>query len=176
MDRTETSMYLLEKTNEQIVQNDSYRSLTFNLDYDLWHRDYDNISSLPQLTWSPLHLFKDRNEVGIPDSSGIYFFCVKHSLYDKLNSIPSYILYIGRAKNLNSRLRGYQNYINDREQVANQLKRLMILVWGDMLQFSYAPISDEAGREFTESFLVRSVHPPFNKDLFVKLKNRKRLY
>jgi len=161
-------------SDEDILNNDEHRWRKFCLDSRIWERQSSTIQEL-RFTWNNVPFRRDCQDQ-IPEEQGVYMFVIEPNV--KLHVQHSYILYIGRARNLRERFKQYFSYRNSRHP-SDQLRRVMVLVWEKYLLFSYCLASDLELSELDdlEYALIDTIVPPMNSQFRAEvIKQRVKLY
>ena len=155
------TLYTPELTNEKLLQTDSHRWRTFCADCRLWEVPTKLLHNYP-LNWQTTK-FDRANTATLPESTGVYMFVLQAENALLTNGQQSYILYVGQATNLRERFAGYFAYPNSKKP-SNQLKRIMILLWEERLQFHYFETPNFTKQALTEiEFdLINMTVPPMN--------------
>lgn len=148
-------------TSAQLKSDISLRWRRFSLDYECWNLPQKKLPThLPK--WQEVK-FDKPNRSFIPNEQGVYAFVLKNTYEAKLNMQHRFILYIGQAKNLNERFNSYFYYENNHKPT-DQLKRLMTIVWENLLFFNYFTTPGFTSQELTdiEYDLIDFLVPPMN--------------
>lgn len=155
------TLYTPELTNEKILQADHHRWRTFCADCRLWEAP-TKILHNHTLNWQEVK-FERSNATMLPQSMGVYMFVLRSSNAPMTNSQHSYIMYVGQASNLQERFTGYFGYVKSKKP-SDQLKRIMILIWQERLQFHYFETPNFTLKELTdiEFDLINMTVPPMN--------------
>ncbi|WP_338872101.1 hypothetical protein WBJ53_27100 [Spirosoma sp. SC4-14] len=155
------TLYTPELTNEKILQMDQHRWRTFCADCRLWEAPTKLLHS-HQLNWHEVK-FERSNAAILPESMGVYMFVLRASNALMTNGQHSYIMYVGQAINLKERFTGYFKYVKSKKP-SDQLKRIMILLWQERLQFHYFETPNFTKEELTniEFDLIDMTIPPMN--------------
>ncbi|MGM0934730.1 MAG: hypothetical protein ACQEWD_14940 [Bacteroidota bacterium] len=155
------SLYDNELTNKEILNDKRFRWKNFCLDLSLLHRK-PKLAHKFTINWNEVKFLR-KNGKHIPDSQGIYMFVVNIENKIGLNENSKYILYIGQTVNLKSRYMSYFRY-EDSDQPSDFLKRCMVLIWKNKLDFHFFETGNVSKKELDniEFDLIDSVVPPFN--------------
>ena len=155
------SLYDFEISNKEILGKKDYRWKHFCLDINLLHRDPKSAHNL-NLEWEN-YKFSKENSDQIPEEQGIYMFVLNIEDRIMLNGNSKYILYIGQTTNLNTRYKSYFRYVHS-DEPSDFLKKCMILIWGNKLDFHYFETNNVSNDELNniEFDLIDAVIPPFN--------------
>lgn len=155
------TLYTPELTNEKILQADHHRWRTFCADYRLWETQTKLLHSHP-LNWQEVK-FEHSNEKLLPETMGVYMFVLRPDNELFANGQHSYIMYVGQAVDLRDRFKGYFHYVKSKKP-SDQLKRIMILLWQERLQFHYfeTPNFTEKALDDIEYDLIDMTVPPMN--------------
>ncbi len=114
------------------------------------------------LAWNEVY-FTAENQTAVPSASGIYMF-VANSAYTDILQDHSYILYVGKSKNLNTR---YKTYLKEQRYMLphNRAKVSELLDYFDSwLLFKYVTVP-EADLPSAEDLLKDNLTPPGNSQL-----------
>ena len=156
-DRQRDISVVNEREQVDIIINQlSSGSLNLVLAPELWAK-----CKLPvQLTWSPI-LFDDANQAGLlPDTGGIYSFILKPNLMGLPET--SYLLYIGKTKEISRRYRDYQFYKSDSGYKKRPHINSMLNKWPAQIWFFFAKLDGQKVRNDVEDILLNCCVPPFN--------------
>ncbi len=117
----------------------------------------------------PLH----RNS--IPSSPGVYIFVVSPNIFDFGPS--SGLFYIGKAKNLYSRIGAYIGEI-DKDFMTTRRPHVwrMVNQWQGHLRYHYTITQDVAEAEALEKEMVNAFRPPFNKQYYGEVSRIERAF
>lgn len=97
------------------------------------------------------------------NTGGIYMFYIKGIC---LPFVENYIVYIGRCKytdSQNIRKRAKEYFTEDYQKGKRQMIQKMLKHWKNYLYYRYFSDTDNAKIDQNESFLIRTILPPFNE-------------
>lgn len=121
--------------------------------------------TLPDLQWNKIQFTEARKR--LPKNQGVYVFSVEV----QGNNLPSnsYVLYVGKAGDINSKntiAKRYRNYVREKNNNIRSNLHTMLNQWYGNLSYSYAsvPIGQSTGE--IEQILTTIFVPPYNTNDF----------
>jgi hypothetical protein len=128
------------------------------------------------LTWIPIPFPPDKaTRRSLPNDSGVYVFVAEPTLF----SLPqtSTLLYVGKAKQIRSRIRAYIGELKIRFAKSGRphIWR-MTHVWHGHLKYYYTTTANVTAAEDLEEEMLEALNPYFNKELPAELSQRVRAF
>lgn len=128
------------------------------------------------LTWQSVSFPPDpKTRRSLPKGSGVYVFVAEPNLFSL--SQTSTLLYVGKAKEIKSRIRAYIGELKIR---FGKTKRphiwRMANAWNGHLRYYYTTTVDVAAAEALEDEMLAALNPYFNKELPAELSPRMRAF
>lgn len=121
-----------------------------------------DVDTLPDLEWKTVNY--DPELFDLPDEQGVYAFSITANNSKNL-PINSYILYVGKAGDLdsdNTLKKRYRNYVTDSGLKDRHRVRAMVKLFGDHLKYHYSKIPESISTGDVEKKLTKIFIPPFN--------------
>jgi hypothetical protein len=167
------SASLIPISNEKLLAQIGLRHVKVNLDFEHIQNlsasalgDADEYKAFfERINWNSISFEKD-NRGQIPEEPGVYMFTFCPYSYSLAKHEAQVVLYIGQAKDLRNRFNGYLSYPNSKKPT-DQLRRTMIVLWGNRLNFYFYPNSmlNKKDLDTIEFGLIDAILPPFNKEI-----------
>lgn len=170
------SLYESDFTNREILEHQEFRWKKFCLNLDLIRFKPKKINRIT-VSWNNVKFLK-KNKNFIPDKQGIYMFVLNLTTSLDVNDTSKFVLYVGQASSLKNRFDTYFHYENS-DVPADFLKRCMVLIWKEKLDFHFFETSGLSTKDLTnvEFDLIDTLIPPINQRFRSKiLKKKIKLY
>lgn len=122
-------------------------------------------SEIPELNWESVKF--NAENVTLPRQQGVYAFSI-NMVNDNL-PMNSYILYVGKAGDLNSQntiRKRYQDYIREQRTKTRPKIHRMLNLWEGHLTYHYAEVEDGISTGEIETQLTTIFIPPYNTNDF----------
>lgn len=157
-----STLYSPALTDDKILADDRQRWRTFCIDYRHWEAETEVLDTFTP-NWQQVK-FERPNASQVPEKMGIYMFVAQPSGFLSVNGQHRYIMYVGQASNLRERFSQYFGYVRKAKR-KDQLKRIMVLIWQERLQFHYFETPGFTDQQLTkiEFDLINMTIPPINK-------------
>ena len=124
-------------------------------------------SDLPELTWQSFKFNEDNAEKDLPEQQGVYAFSI--CIEDKNLPVNSYILYVGKAGDNNSKntiKKRYRDYIRELKRKTRPKIHRMLKLWDGHLSYHYAEVPNGVSTGDIEKQLTTIFIPPYNTNDF----------
>lgn len=128
------------------------------------------------LTWQSVNFPPDFiTRRTLPTDSGVYVFVAEPNLFSLTQT--STLLYVGKAKHINIRIRAYISELKLRSgKTARPHIWRMINAWHGHLRYYYTTTVDVDAAEALEDEMLAALNPYFNKELPAELSHRVRAF
>lgn len=120
---------------------------------------------LPQLDWHSFKFDENLNGIGLPNHQGVYAFSV--TMHGDNLPINSYILYVGKAGDINSKntiKKRYKDYVRELKNKTRPKIYRMLNDWYGHLSYHYAEVPNDQSTGVIEKQLTTIFIPPFNSN------------
>lgn len=127
----------------------------------LWPRQWASYSSTIELTWQEFS-FEDASIQSIPESQGVYAFCIKPETGSNLDT--SYLIYVGETtRTLKQRFREYLRETHD--PIGRGKVYYFFNMYRPYLKFCCAPLPESVSPKDIEDDLLKTYIPLCNPTL-----------
>jgi hypothetical protein len=123
-------------------------------------------ADLPDLEWNTIK-FNAENP-NLPDQQGVYVFSINIEHGNLPNN--SYILYVGKAGDVNSKntiRKRYQDYVREARVQSRPKIHRMLNLWSEHLSYHYAEVPNGMSTGDIEQLLTTIFIPPYNTNDFL---------
>ncbi|EBU9877570.1 hypothetical protein DM338_24025, partial [Salmonella enterica subsp. enterica serovar Livingstone] len=155
--------HLANMSEEERLKADIARYKTRHVLYPPF---FQLLNELPNLEWKKVSFSLDARDC-IPKEKGVYAFAI--DIGDSKLPVTSYILYIGKAGDLNSQntlWNRYYDYIKTQRRNDRPRIHEMLNLWKNHLSYYYAVVSNDQSTGELEKTLLNILIPPYNKGDF----------